>query len=236
MKKAKILVLIVATAFLAGCGKTKELPEEQYDLIAEYCAGVLLDNAYANQDRYFYGDTSGQPSIEKETQKPTETPTKEPNKKPTQGSTENQTDTLIKPTESVKDEELIVDGEPFVADGFNVKCKKAILAKTYSPDSILEIEASQGMKLLVFELDIKNESSSARKLAFEDFRAKVDNKQYKIYASGLLNDVTTIADKAYEPGVASSVVVVFSVDESAKSDNIVVIMPDGKKVKVNVIG
>lgn len=239
MKKRMYIGIITVALLLTGCGAHNQTLEDNYDLIAEYAAGILIDHAYYNEDRYEYKS-----DLENETTKPTEFPTEnntqvsteqatqenvKPTQRPTQSSTENQTQEQTKPV-NVSMSELIG------ITGTEVICKKVIVTKEYTPDNILVITADSGRKFVVFELQIKNVSTNDITVTTSDDLYKLDTgkSSYKVFASGLLNELPRLENKTIKAGEIYDAVMIFNISEKDNVDNMQIISPAGLKSKVSI--
>ena len=150
-------VLAVSVLSLTGCADIKNLSEEQENEIAEYAAGVLLQNS----DKYPYR------LITKKEKEVTETPTPMPaTPTPTSAAAqasdapqESQPEqTAAAPEDSKK--EVSLDDLYHLKD-VSILYTSYRLADKYGSS---QIRAEQGKKLLVAEFSLKNNSGAKKRL------------------------------------------------------------------------
>ena len=201
-------VLAVSVLSLTGCADIKNLSEEQENEIAEYAAGVLLQNS----DRL----------ITKEEKEVTETPTPMP-ATPTPTSAvaqasdapqESQPEqTAAAPEDSKKEVSL---DDLYHLKGVSILYTSYRLADKYGSS---QIRAEQGKKLLVAEFSLKNNSGAKKKVKLIDrrkitYQLNVDGTTYSPQISLLENQLDYL-EAVIAKGKSQKAVLVFQVDKNA---------------------
>ena len=203
-------VLAVSVLSLTGCADIKNLSEEQENEIAEYAAGVLLQNS----DKYPYR------LITKEEKEVTETPTPMP-ATPTSAAAqasdapqESQPEqTAAAPEDSKKEVSL---DDLYHLKGVSILYTSYRLADKYGSS---QIRAEQGKKLLVAEFSLKNNSGAKKKVKLIDrrkisYQLNVDGTTYSPQISLLENQLDYL-EATIAKGKSQKAVLVFQVDKNA---------------------
>ena len=205
-------VLAVSVLSLTGCADIKNLSEEQENEIAEYAAGVLLQNS----DKYPYR------LITKKEKEVTETPTPMPaTPTPTSAAAqasdapqESQPEqTAAAPEDSKK--EVSLDDLYHLKD-VSILYTSYRLADKYGSS---QIRAEQGKKLLVAEFSLKNNSGAKKKVKLIDrrkitYQLNVDGTTYSPQISLLENQLDYL-ETVIAKGKSQKAVLVFQVDKHA---------------------
>lgn len=205
-------VLAVSVLSLTGCADIKNLSEEQENEIAEYAAGVLLQNS----DKYPYR------LIAKEEKEVTETPTPMPaTPTPTSAAAqasdapqESQPEqTKATPEDSKKEVSL---DDLYHLKGVSILYTSYRLADKYGSS---QIRAEQGKKLLVAEFSLKNNSGAKKKVKLIDrrkitYQLNVDGTTYSPQISLLENQLDYL-ETVIAKGKSQKAVLVFQVDKNA---------------------
>lgn len=200
-------VLAVSVLSLTGCADIKNLSEEQENEIAEYAAGVLLQNS----DKYSYR------LITKEEKEVTETPTPTPTSAAAQASDapqESQPEqTAAAPEDSKKEVSL---DDLYHLKGVSILYTSYRLADKYGSS---QIRAEQGKKLLVAEFSLKNNSGAKKKVKLIDrrkitYQLNVDGTTYSPQISLLENQLDYL-EAVIAKGKSQKAVLVFQVDKNA---------------------
>ena len=200
-------VLAVSVLSLTGCADIKNLSEEQENEIAEYAAGVLLQNS----DKYPYR------LITKEEKEVTETPTPTPTSAAAQASDapqESQPEqTAAAPEDSKKEVSL---DDLYHLKGVSILYTSYCLADKYGSS---QIRAEQGKKLLVAEFSLKNNSGAKKKVKLIDrrkitYQLNVDGTTYSPQISLLENQLDYL-ETVIAKGKSQKAVLVFQVDKNA---------------------
>lgn len=200
-------VLAVSVLSLTGCADIKNLSEEQENEIAEYAAGVLLQNS----DKYSYR------LITKEEKEVTETPTPTPTSATAQASDapqESQPEqTAAAPEDSKKEVSL---DDLYHLKGVSILYTSYRLADKYGSS---QIRAEQGKKLLVAEFSLKNNSGAKKKVKLIDrrkitYQLNVDGTTYSPQISLLENQLDYL-EAVIAKGKSQKAVLVFQVDKNA---------------------
>ena len=203
-------VLAVSVLSLTGCADIKNLSEEQENEIAEYAAGVLLQNS----DKYPYR------LITKEEKEVTETPTPMPaTPTPTAAQAsdapqESQPEqTAAAPEDSKKEVSL---DDLYHLKGVSILYTSYCLADKYGSS---QIRAEQGKKLLVAEFSLKNNSGAKKKVKLIDrrkitYQLNVDGTTYSPQISLLENQLDYL-ETVIAKGKSQKAVLVFQVDKNA---------------------
>ena len=198
-------VLAVSVLSLTGCADIKNLSEEQENEIAEYAAGVLLQNS----DKYPYR------LITKEEKEVTETPTPMPaaaqaSDAPQESQPEQ---TAAAPEDSKKEVSL---DDLYHLKGVSILYTSYCLADKYGSS---QIRAEQGKKLLVAEFSLKNNSGAKKKVKLIDrrkitYQLNVDGTTYSPQISLLENQLDYL-ETVIAKGKSQKAVLVFQVDKNA---------------------
>lgn len=198
-------VLAVSVLSLTGCADIKNLSEEQENEIAEYAAGVLLQNS----DKYPYR------LITKKEKEVTETPT--PTSAAAQASDapqESQPEqTAATPEDSQKEVSL---DDLYHLKGVSISYTSYRLADKYGSS---QVRAEQGKKLLVAEFSLKNNSGAKKKVKLIDrrkitYQLNVDGTTYSPQISLLENQLDYL-EATIAKGKSQKAVLVFQVDKNA---------------------
>ena len=207
-------VLAVSVLSLTGCADIKYLSEEQENEIAEYAAGVLLQNS----DKYPYRLITKKEKEVTETPTPMPaTPTPTPTSAAAQASDapqESQPEqTAAAPEDSKKEVSL---DDLYHLKGVSVLYTSYRLADKYGSS---QIRAEQGKKLLVAEFSLKNNSGAKKKVKLIDrrkitYQLNVDGTTYSPQISLLENQLDYL-ETVIAKGKSQKAVLVFQVDKNA---------------------
>ena len=207
-------VLAVSVLSLTGCADIKNLSEEQENEIAEYAAGVLLQNS----DKYPYRLITKKEKEVTETPTPMPaTPTPTPTSAAAQASDapqESQPEqTAAAPEDSKKEVSL---DDLYHLKGVSVLYTSYRLADKYGSS---QIRAEQGKKLLVAEFSLKNNSGAKKKVKLIDrrkitYQLNVDGTTYSPQISLLENQLDYL-EAVIAKGKSQKAVLVFQVDKNA---------------------
>ena len=207
-------VLAVSVLSLTGCADIKNLYEEQENEIAEYAAGVLLQNS----DKYPYRLITKKEKEVTETPTPMPaTPTPTPTSAAAQASDapqESQPEqTAAAPEDSKKEVSL---DDLYHLKGVSVLYTSYRLADKYGSS---QIRAEQGKKLLVAEFSLKNNSGAKKKVKLIDrrkitYQLNVDGTTYSPQISLLENQLDYL-ETVIAKGKSQKAVLVFQVDKNA---------------------
>ena len=200
-------VLAVSVLSLTGCADIKNLSEEQENEIAEYAAGVLLQNS----DKYSYR------LITKEEKEVTETPTPMP-ATPTPTSADAPQESQPEQTKAAPEDsqkEVSLD-DLYHLKGVSILYTSYRLADKYGSS---QIRAEQGKKLLVAEFSLKNNSGAKKKVKLIDrrkitYQLNVDGTTYSPQISLLENQLDYL-EAVIAKGKSQKAVLVFQVDKNA---------------------
>ena len=207
-------VLAVSVLSLTGCADIKNLSEEQENEIAEYAAGVLLQNS----DKYPYRLITKKEKEVTETPTPMPaTPTPTPTSAAAQASDapqESQPEqTAAAPEDSKKEVSL---DDLYHLKGVSILYTSYRLADKYGSS---QIRAEQGKKLLVAEFSLKNNSGAKKKVKLIDrrkitYQLNVDGTTYSPQISLLENQLDYL-EAVIAKGKSQKAVLVFQVDKNA---------------------
>ncbi len=214
MKQIRFLcaVLAVSVLSLTGCADIKNLSEEQENEIAEYAAGVLLQNS----DKYPYR------LITKEEKEVTETPTPMP-AAPTKTSAAAQASDAPQESQPEQTKDAPEDTKKEVSlddlyhlKGVSISYTSYRLTDKYGSS---QIRAEQGKKLLVAEFSLKNNSGAKKRVKLIDrrkitYQLNVDGTTYSPQISLLANQLDYL-ETAIAKGKSQKAVLVFQVDKNA---------------------
>ena len=213
MKQIRFLcaVLAVSVLSLTGCADIKNLSEEQENEIAEYAAGVLLQNS----DKYPYRLITKEEEV-------TETPTPMP-ATPTKTSAAAQASDAPQESQPEQTKDAPEDSKKEVSlddlyhlKGVSISYTSYRLADKYGSS---QIRAEQGKKLLVAEFSLKNNSGAKKKVKLIDrrkitYQLNVDGTTYSPQISLLANQLDYL-ETAIAKGKSQKAVLVFQVDKNA---------------------
>ena len=202
-------VLAVSVLSLTGCADIKNLSEEQENEIAEYAAGVLLQNS----DKYSYRLITKEEKEVTETPTPmpaTPTPTSQASDAPQESQPEQ---TAAAPEDSKKEVSL---DDLYHLKGVSILYTSYRLADKYGSS---QIRAEQGKKLLVAEFSLKNNSGAKKKVKLIDrrkitYQLNVDGTTYSPQISLLENQLDYL-EAVIAKGKSQKAVLVFQVDKNA---------------------
>lgn len=216
MRQIRFLCTVLAVSVLSitGCADIKNLSEEQENEIAEYAAGVLLQNS----DKYPYRLITKKEKEVTETPTPMPaTPTPTPTSAAAQASDapqESQPEqTAAAPEDSKKEVSL---DDLYHLKGVSVLYTSYRLADKYGSS---QIRAEQGKKLLVAEFSLKNNSGAKKKVKLIDrrkitYQLNVDGTTYSPQISLLENQLDYL-ETVIAKGKSQKAVLVFQVDKNA---------------------
>lgn len=230
MKQIRFLcvVLSVSVLSLTGCANMKDLSDEQASEIAEYAAGVLLQDS----DKYPYR------LITKEDEDGESTPTATPLVTPTPSETPAVTEEPSAATQTSADAKEQATDTPkkevsmndlLHADGVDVSYTSHRLSDKYGSS---EIRAEQGKKMLLVFFSVKNNSGVKKKVNFANrknitYQVDVDGAQYFSQPCLLENELDYL-DTTIAKGKEKTAILVFQVDKSAaNASSITLSMEEG---------
>lgn len=215
-KKLFVLVFTLSLVCLSGCTKVMDLSDNENRAIAEYSAELLLKHATGYESKYFEAEAMS--AEEDDTQAATDTQALE------EPSTE--------PESNVPDASVTGDAAPaeYVTDiaGVLGLSNVSILFNQYqitdrypSADaggSAVGLDAPEGMKLLVVEFNIGNQTGEPVDLNLlqmdVDYKVVLNqSKQAKPMLTILPDDLSTY-EATLEPGAASNAVLVFQISDT----------------------
>lgn len=201
-------VLAVSVLSLTGCADIKDLSEEQENEIAEYAAGVLLQNS----DKYPYRLVTKE---EKEDTAPTPaaaTPTPASAKVTNAPQTSNPAQTTETTPDSSKKEVSLDD--LYHLKGVSISYTSYRLVDKYGSS---QIRAEQGKKLFVASFSVKNSSTGKRKINLSSrskitYQLNVDGTQYPLGINMISNGLDYL-ETTVEKGQKKTAVLIFQVDK-----------------------
>ncbi len=158
-----IFGLLVVSISLSGCGETKDLTEEQMNLIAEYSAGLVLNQEDAYEKRLekeeaekANNEAEPTPASAEATPAPTATPTSKPAQIDTAADNNNSDGGSTKGA-GAKDVSMT---ELFGVKGLSVDYKDYLLTDQYpKKDTAYTMRAIEGEKYFIARFNIKNTKS-----------------------------------------------------------------------------
>ena len=239
MKKIKGCVpVLISAVLLSGCIKNDiKMTDEQIDRAAEYAAGILL-----KYDKNYESTLSD----ENEALKTTTNPEQEENYmdletiKP-ENNNQAGVNTSNEPNKTIQSETMDVKT---ISELINIKeCKvnflKMQLMDNYQQNNALYLKADKGKKLAVLEFDIKNNSTSDKKVNL--LKKKISytlqtegGGEYQPDLSILGNDLQFYNEKI-QKGKSKKAVLVFSIPEKESKKIVKLQVVSGKqKAEVEV--
>ncbi len=151
------LCLTFSVVALCGCVKTAELSEEEQDMIAEYSAGVLLQQEESYQDRLVKEET--------EPAQPTEAPRTIATPVPTQEPVEEKNTDDGEATEEEEAFQQISMDEMYAIDGVKIGYDSYVVCREYPKKaSTFQMTAKKDEKFFVVRFQVKNTTSAKKKV------------------------------------------------------------------------
>lgn len=203
--KKRILFAIMVCIILCGCGKKANYSDEEYNLMAEYVSGILIDHAYVNEDRYAYrrDDIVVNPIPEPTTKEDDITDPTDP-------------DNPEDPEKNLTEKEEVARLLCF--DGLETEYLGALVCETYPPDGFIYVQADDFKQYLVFEFVLKNNTSEDRTITLNNgYYLYIDDKQYHNFTSGLINEVSSLKSRTIAANTEYKTVIMFHIPaDSAK--------------------
>lgn len=222
VKKRQILLLCLcfSVLMLAGCAQGRNLSEEQQDLVAEYSAGVLLQHEDSYERRLLKQEElaeTAQPTVTASS-----TPKSTPSHAPDRGSASGE-------EETVKEISLnTLYGVP----GMDVTYQSYTICREYpKKNSVFQLTAKKGERLLVVKYKVKNTTSKSLKVNLINrqigYTMNLDGTEYEptiaIQKNGGLNYLKT----TIKPHSSQQAIVVYSIPKaSSNPEHIVVTVKD----------
>ncbi len=228
LKKKSILLLCLCSSMcmLVGCAGSRDLSEEQRDVIAEYSAGVLLQH-YSGYSRKLEKQEGMAPV---ETEQPAAAipePTKQPEAPADQSAEESGTE-----EEEIVNEVSLDD--LYQVEGMKVSYDSYVVCKSYpKKSSMFQLTAKKGKRLLIVRFQVKNATSKKlkvdlvkRKISYSlDMDGTVYDPSIAIQENGGLNFLKT----NLKPGASESAILVYEIPEDAKEANSLVLTVKDKQ-------
>lgn len=218
------LCLCFSMFALAGCVSSKNLTEEEQDIIAEYSAGILLQNEDKYERKLVKQDI---PSVPEQTEAPQVTA--EPETAPVQ----------IADSAAGGEEEETANEVPlndiYRIAGMEVKYDSYTVCKEYTS----EVGARKGTSLYVVKYKVKNTTSKAlkvnlikRKIAYS---LELDGTSYDTKPSFLKNGGLNCLKTKIKPHSSEEAVVVFEVPDAAKNATSAVVTIQDQETKATQV-
>lgn len=148
MKRLSIVLILLISISLTGCMKQYNLSDKQDDAVAEYAAGLLLDNDKDYKQELIPIDQMGAG-----------------NPTAAASNTDNITPTVAPSVSNYTLSEVIAD------KNFDIQYKDYLLTNTYPKDAdsaSFSLEARDGYQLLVMSFELKNVSDKDKMLNLND--------------------------------------------------------------------
>lgn len=203
---------------LAGCAESKELTEEQQDVIAEYAAGIVLQH-----DEGYSRRLVKQENVPVVTPVPTATP---------QVTAVPVSEEAVSEGTDVKDttEEVSLNDLYQVA-GMEAAYKSYSVCREYTK----EIRAAKDECMYVVSFQVKNTTQKALKVDLSKrqirYVLEADGEQYVAHMSFLKNGGMNFLETTLKAGSSEKAVVIFKLPEKAKNaKNVVLTITDKERV------
>ncbi len=222
------LCLCFSMFALAGCVSSKNLTEEQEDVIAEYSAGILLQNEDKYERKLVRQDMSLVPE-------PTTTPqvTAGPETAPVEDS-----DAATGGEEGETENEVPLN-DIYGMAGLEVNYDSYTVCKKYAESAISEIPAGKGNCLYVVKFKVKNTTSKElkvnlikRKIAY---LLELDGDSYDATPSFLKNGGLNYLKTKIKAHSSEEALLIFKVPETAKNAASAVVTVQGQEKKATQV-
>lgn len=205
---------------LAGCVETRELTEEQQDVIAEYAAGVVLQQEDGYSRRLVKQDVAPET---------TPAPTAVPQATPEPDSDE----TMPEGTEAEDTTKEVALNDLYQVAGMETVYKSYSVCHEYTN----EIYAAKGECLYVVSFLVKNTTSKSLKVDLSQrgigYVLEIDGGTYEAPMSLLKNGGMNFLRATLKPNSSEKAVIIFNVPETAKNAaNPVLTVQDGDRKAV----
>lgn len=223
MKKKTIIIslLLICIFMITGCTKVIDLTDEQNDLIAEYAAGVLVQNSYTYKAKYPNWNIAVQEETESETEDET-TGYDDENETPQETAAVAPVDET---TPQGEDSQYLANAsEAFGIESVQVTYKSYKVTDEFpdDPDVLFSVKPEPGYKFIVVSFNLHNSGDEAVVLNNRDnqtiLKATINKASVNNFATLLLNDITALSDVTVEAGGDCEAVALFMVTESVADD------------------
>lgn len=216
------LCLCLSMFALAGCVESKDLTEEQQDIIAEYSAGVLLQHEESYDRRLVKQESVSVPE-------PTAAPTATPAPAETESS-ESAAENEPAPVNEVSLNDL------YQVAGMEVSYNSYKICKEYTQ----EVTAGADERLFVVKYTVKNTTSKPLKIDLTErkiaYRLTLNGTDYDATPGFLKNGGMNFLKTTVKANSSEEAVVVFKIPEAAKNpDSAVVTVRDNDKTSTQKI-
>ncbi|HWT76094.1 MAG TPA: hypothetical protein VN258_15440 [Mobilitalea sp.] len=251
MKKLKIILILILSLTLTGCMKAYKYTDEQSDAVAEYMAGVLLEND-KNYDQALIpmedtsiktstdGSSTEGSSIEGSSTEGTSTDgSSSDGSASTSGTSDTNGDSAEASGETQKDYTLTqVIGQ----SGFAIQCKGYQLVDAYPEDSEsanFSLSPEKGYQLLVASFIVKNTSDAKKEINLiksgVTYQLDVNTGTvYKPLLTLLENDLQYL-DLTIGAGKSQKVLLIFEVEKGANVANVnLIVKKDNKSTTITL--
>lgn len=231
IKKGVFLLCVLSVmCMLSGCVESRNLSEEDQDVIAEYSAGVLLQH-YSKYNRRLEKSENPEPAApDPAVPAPTPTPKEEP------GGTES----FVPGSEEADPEENVNEvslNDLYNVPGLKVQYDSYVVCKSYPKNSAMQLTAKEGERLLVVRFHVKNTKSGPLKVNLIkrniDYVMNLDGTEYKptiaIQQNGGMNYLKT----NLKPGATETAILLFEIPKaSGNPGSLTMTVRDGDNVSV----
>ena len=197
MKKNIFYLLICICCFgLCGCTEYPGMSEADYDLVAEYAAGVLLTHAEASENRLMNVEEALKVLEEEKTAEemiPEET-IEEPEDEPVEEESIQPETPIVDNTEQNEETPVAPINNAIGVDTLTVQINGYDISKSYPDGSgaFFALDAGEGNKLLVTKLTLTNNTDTVVDINMLEkdvsFKLSLDGNGYKFALSTMLMD------------------------------------------------
>jgi hypothetical protein len=237
MKRLRLVLFLLLSFTLTGCIQKYNVADEQSDAIAEYMAGMLLEN-----DKDYEQDLIPMKDLEADNSDEASASSDESNDASAaeNTATENNSDgNSVSNSDSTEDKDSYTLSEVIGKKNFNIEYKGYKLTDTYpeNPESAyFTITPRDGYGLLVITFTVKNTSSKEKKfdLSNTDVKYQLDINVGTIYKPQftLLENDLRYFDMTIKGGKTKEAVLVFEVTKDIDISNINLIISNADKSKI----
>ena len=228
MKRLKYAIIIFIMLSLTGCVKKYTITEEQNDAIAEYVAGVILENDKDYDQELVSSDESEDNNSEDIAGDITQVPAND-----SSGNTSGESEPsggAINPSSNLYSLTQVIG-----ASDFQINYKSYEFMNTYSSNEYFELNPSENHKLLVITFEIENASKEKQVLNL----IKDTDIEYKLYINSTADDTQRLLTflendlkyikMSFDAGETKKALLIFEVPSSTKVSSMELVVTNGEK-------
>lgn len=251
LKKKILMLIIIATAALSGCGNTVNLSEQQSDMIAEYTAGIVLkydkhyDSKLLKQNintKIKQSKSDLVPADEVKTDLSNNVETTISGSNATSEQTISNSTKLEGNKTNLKEKKYDSLSTVMNQDDFDISYTKSYLRKDYpneSSDSYFTLESKGGNQFLVVEFSIKNKTKKQKTINMLSSKINYilytqDGISYYPSITLLENDIQTMNTKVMGSKSKKAVLIFEVVKDFDINDLELVLTKNNKSALINI--